>query len=222
MKALIFCYAMILFYFFQATGQMIAGVRYYPVSPWFLVILNAGVAVLGLYGYRRNRNEKWVAATSIYSLPLALLGVVAGFYSYPICILSFYIAITNKGNKIIKRLINTICMTICALPVLGILVIAVISPMGFLIGLSGRTTIKEYYSPDKRYVAVVKITEAAPAGGTTKVSVGRYLDWGIWGRYLPNRSLYDDNGTELPDIVFSEEEGRISINGISYEISNSV
>ena len=192
MKALIVYYAMTAFYFLQAAGQMIAGFRYYPVSPWFYVVLNTGVAVL------------------------ALLGLAAHFCSYPIWILSFYIAFTSRGNKMIKRLVNTVCVTICALPVLGLLILAVIAP--FALGMNGRTTARERYSPDRQYVAVVKIVEAVPAGGSTRVSAGRYLDLGILGRYLPDRSLYEDNGTELPVVVFAGDGGRVSINGVSYEL----
>lgn len=220
MKSLIFYYAMILFYFLQAAGQMIAGVRYYPVSPWGCVIFNIGIAVLGLYGYRKNRNERWVAATSLYCLPLALLGLAADFYSYPILILSFYIAFTSKGNRIIKRLLNTVCVTICALPVLAMAFIAVISPMGFMLGMGGRTIINEIYSPDKRYAAVAEIREAAPAGGSTKVSVGRYLDMGILGKYLPDRSLYEEYGTEPPVVLFTEDSHTIVIDGTPFPIKN--
>lgn len=218
MKSLIFYYTMILFYVVQAAGQMIAGVRYYPASPWTCIIFNICVAALGLYGYRRNQRERWAAATSVFILPLAMLGLAAHFYSYPLWIVSFYIAFTGKGNKLIKCVVNSICVTLSALPILFMLAIAIISPMGFMLGMGGRTTVKERYSPDKRYIAVVRITEAVPAGGSTSVSVGRYLDLGIFGKYLPNRSLYEDNGTEFPDISFSEDGSRVLINGISNKL----
>lgn len=218
MKLLILYYGFILFYVFQAAGQLITGYRYNPVSPWGNIIFNTCIAALGLYAYRKNRSERWVAATSVYLLPLAMLGLAANFYSQPMVILSFYTAFTSKGNKIVRRVINFICITICLLPMLMLAALAIISPMGVMLGLGGRTTVKEIYSSDKQYVAVVEIVEAVPAGGSADVSAGKYLDLGILGKYLPNRSLYYENRTDYPRIEFSEADGGIFINGVYHEM----
>ncbi|GEM_PF-6056897 len=59
---------------------------------------------------------------------------------------------------------------------------------------------------------------AVPAGGSTTVSAGRYLDLGNLGKYLPNKRLYYKNGTEPPGLHFSEDDRTILIDGIPYEM----
>lgn len=134
------------------------------------------------------------------------------FASLPFVITSFIIIIYGKFKyKSIKIFILVVNFIVLAMYLVLI--------VGYYISAPQKDILETEYSLDKKYIMVVEESDFF-MGGQVYVYVGRNIDFGVLGHYMPVKVKYYGHTGERPEIQFIDDDF-ISINGEQIEIKGS-
>ncbi|MGL5434734.1 MAG: hypothetical protein ACRDBO_04935 [Lachnospiraceae bacterium] len=136
----------------------------------------------------------FISFLSLYRLPLITL-VISSF---------IIIVIGRFKRRYIKILIISIWLILCiAYLFWGVL---------FFMFNSVTTIVECEYSHDNKYIMVLEETSTGATGGYVFVSIGRNIDFGFFGTFMPQKVKYHGRWGERPEFHFVDDE-IISING---------
>lgn len=134
------------------------------------------------------------------------------FASLPFVITSYIIIICGrfkyKSIKIFILVVNFIALSIYLILIVGYYIFA-----------PQKDILETEYSLDKKYIMVVEESNFF-MGGQVYVYVGRNIDFGVLGHYMPVKVKYYGHTGERPEIQFIDDDF-ISINGEQIEIKGS-
>lgn len=85
---------------------------------------------------------------------------------------------------------------------------------------STKENVEIVYSADSKYVMILEESNLGATGGYVKIYVGRNIDFGIMGRYMPKKVKYWGPWGERPEF-FLVNDYSISINGEIIEIKSN-
>ena len=81
-----------------------------------------------------------------------------------------------------------------------------------LLGMNKPEVVEIVYSFDNKYMMVLEENDLGATGGNVYVYLGRNIDFGVLGHYMPTKTKYHGHWGERPDFNFVNEHF-ISING---------
>ena len=161
----------------------------------------------------RNKNKRELSILYCF-FPIIMTFIIffslCKFSLMPFWVSSFIIFFCGRfKNKILKLIVAIFIVVIISLSVLFIY----FNSLGFMLFLKAQTEVVEIkYSSDNRYVMVLEETDLGATGGEVNIYVGRNIDFGFLGRYMPARKKYYGHSGERPEFEFVDDDF-ISING---------
>lgn len=89
-----------------------------------------------------------------------------------------------------------------------------------MLGMNKPEVLETVYSFDNKYIMVLEESDLGATGGDVDIYLGRNLDFGILGRYMPKKTKYNGHWGETPDFDFVNDQ-YISVNGELIEMKGA-
>lgn len=180
---------------------------------FFIGVIICAVMIKNVIG--KNNNKYLSVFYYFWPAVILIISCVSlyRFSLFPFVISSFVLLFLGKFKKKFIKIIFIFFNSI-------VLIMYLLIGSLFLFFSPVKEIVETIYSSDHKYVMILEESDVGATGGNVNIYVGRNIDFGILGWYMPRKIKYWGVWGERPEFFFVDDRS-ISINGEIIEIKGN-